>query len=665
MKLRQHSDRPDSHEDSILSSKAQEFCRQGRQEERRGNVERAEEYYRLALLADENHADTLAAYGHFLHTHTFDYDGAENMYKRSLRANPTHLDTLQNYAVFLEDVRGDMQRAEKLYNIALSMTAWCDMSPVEGKSSLDVPAQEEQAAPKVLNTSERKKERRLKKYQPLDAEFEFFRRAQVSSPFTENQSSGKQIDAERRFLDGSATFIDDSQFSSTRHDKRHVHNMHGKPWEGPLDNLQGSPQRAERTAKRNLDAITHFFYFGTPRSQLMQSKTFHHNLSVSFEYLRKLSSSKRLIPDILFDALENCGIFANRGLSAEKIIQLFQGGSTKCRSTNANDVFIAFSELVLDLMSMNSAKEVKPVGLPPQVEYAAAASEPPVAKPGIRNFARDWLRQVKEVRKEEENTLTAHSSLAESQPISFKRLMQHDQEFNMESLIYAQVGDNSMNENRRPTDEGSLPKALRMFQDDQFQNHEEFVYPKERKISELKQAGKITRAKGATTQAVSSIMPEERFDKESLYHPTNSFFSDMKNPHIVSSDFTKFSLLMPNEQPSVYQSHQEKDLHENGDCSSRSSQRRNTGEETARSNDADLRSKTGALLQRLRDKFGTAPQLFHYFKTRKVDTGLNTENISSRQFAKSAHSTTSITFEEFKATAESLGKVNDAVLACL
>ena len=55
MKFSYSSDRFE-HQDTILSSKAQELCRHGLQEERRGNCERAEEYYRLALIADENHA---------------------------------------------------------------------------------------------------------------------------------------------------------------------------------------------------------------------------------------------------------------------------------------------------------------------------------------------------------------------------------------------------------------------------------------------------------------------------------------------------------------------------------------------------------------------------------------------------------------------------------
>jgi hypothetical protein len=158
---------------------ANELLRHGKDLESRGEAEKAEEMYRLAIAADPDHAgsampgkrlhcvhaaesrqfmrssdsdppylafarglqsglraedwilcircadlcpgsDTLSQLGLLLQNVKKDNNGAEGMYKRALAANPTHMETLQNYAIFLEEIRGDMAGAEKLYGIALT-----------------------------------------------------------------------------------------------------------------------------------------------------------------------------------------------------------------------------------------------------------------------------------------------------------------------------------------------------------------------------------------------------------------------------------------------------------------------------------------------------------------------------------------------------------------
>ncbi|EKX50174.1 hypothetical protein GUITHDRAFT_135356 [Guillardia theta CCMP2712] len=657
MKFSYSSDRSDHH-DTILSSKAQELCRQGLQEERRGNCERAEEYYRLALIADENHADTLAAYGHFLQTYTSDYDRAESLYKRSLSVNPTHLDTLQNYAVFLENVRGDMQRAEKLYNIALTMTAWCDDVSVEARHSLDRSAQDGAYEPERKAPSTSMKERRLKKYQPSSTAFDLLGTEMVSSPNIERQPSGKQIDAERRFLDGSATFMDDRRFASSRHNKRHTHDMHEKPWEGPLDNPHGTPSTAGRTVKKvEHHAVASFFYFGTPRSQLVQSKAFHQSLYASFEGLLRLTSSRRLSRESLFDTLEKCGIFANRESPTEDLLQLFQRSSKKNKQIHESDLFPAFSELVLDMMSIQNSSQKRET----RGDLTETLEAQPEIQSNTRNFALDWLRQVKEIRKEETDVAISNETAADSTQPNFDRQIQYNDQRGVQddSLHLSRIGkaydgeddsfDPAADMARKPMGD-RLPRAWKVEIDKHHVNGDS--------IPESKRIESLSRSKGSNSQAVSSIMPEERFDKESLYHPTNSFFSDMKNPPVRIAEASKFSLLIPNEKISAHHPHQDKDpsssSHELG-SRLRSSQRRTTGEETDRSNESEVRDKTASLLQRLRDRFGTTAQLFQYFKTRQVDQGSQAGNVIGRVTSKASQGSTSITFEEFKATAESLG----------
>ncbi|KAJ1475158.1 hypothetical protein T484DRAFT_1910213 [Baffinella frigidus] len=102
---------------------AMELLRCGKDLEVRGEVDKAEEMYRLALAADPEHADTLSQLGLLMQTVRSNNDAAENMYVRALKADPSHMDTLQNYAIFLEEVRGDVAGAEKMYNIALNTHA--------------------------------------------------------------------------------------------------------------------------------------------------------------------------------------------------------------------------------------------------------------------------------------------------------------------------------------------------------------------------------------------------------------------------------------------------------------------------------------------------------------------------------------------------------------
>ena len=74
-------------------------------------------YYKRALEADPNHANTLGNYAVFLNDIRHDYDQAESYYKRAL--DPKNAVTLGNYAVFLNDIRHDYDQAERYYKRAL------------------------------------------------------------------------------------------------------------------------------------------------------------------------------------------------------------------------------------------------------------------------------------------------------------------------------------------------------------------------------------------------------------------------------------------------------------------------------------------------------------------------------------------------------------------
>ncbi|MGB1595574.1 MAG: tetratricopeptide repeat protein [Promethearchaeia archaeon] len=75
------------------------------------DVERAEQYLRLALQRDPLYPDALHMLARILSEARGLIDEAESMYKTALLNHPTHLDSLWSYGAFLQDYRSDSQGA--------------------------------------------------------------------------------------------------------------------------------------------------------------------------------------------------------------------------------------------------------------------------------------------------------------------------------------------------------------------------------------------------------------------------------------------------------------------------------------------------------------------------------------------------------------------------
>ncbi len=85
---------------------------------RREEHDGAQQHYQQALALDPKHADLHFAYAFLLENRLADFDGAQEHYLRSLELSPNNPDFLENYANFLKS-RGDLAGARDYYQRAL------------------------------------------------------------------------------------------------------------------------------------------------------------------------------------------------------------------------------------------------------------------------------------------------------------------------------------------------------------------------------------------------------------------------------------------------------------------------------------------------------------------------------------------------------------------
>jgi len=87
--------------------------------DRRNNYDLAERYFQQAILKDPTYPNVLYCYADLLYRFRQNYDEAEEYFKKALVAKPDYLKVLEDYAEFLSEVRGDHDQAEKLFKQAI------------------------------------------------------------------------------------------------------------------------------------------------------------------------------------------------------------------------------------------------------------------------------------------------------------------------------------------------------------------------------------------------------------------------------------------------------------------------------------------------------------------------------------------------------------------
>jgi len=89
-------------------------------DERRDNDE-TERHFKLAIVADPNHANNIGNYAVLLDKNRGDYDEAERFYKLAVEADANDAHWLSGYAIFLQAQRGNYDEAERFYSRAIAL----------------------------------------------------------------------------------------------------------------------------------------------------------------------------------------------------------------------------------------------------------------------------------------------------------------------------------------------------------------------------------------------------------------------------------------------------------------------------------------------------------------------------------------------------------------
>jgi len=103
------------------SSDAETYLWEAFEAEEDGRFDEAENFYKIALAADNRNSAILCGYGIFLSDVRQDYEAAEVNFKRAIEYNSKNANYLGNYAAFLKNVRQDYDAADALFNRALKV----------------------------------------------------------------------------------------------------------------------------------------------------------------------------------------------------------------------------------------------------------------------------------------------------------------------------------------------------------------------------------------------------------------------------------------------------------------------------------------------------------------------------------------------------------------